>query len=61
MDLINSEKIMEKNKLKSKILIGIMSYSTHNSVPTYSTDNEINCFDFYRNYDGKIFVNGKLV
>jgi len=48
-------------KLKSKIIIGILSFSSNNIIPTYSTDNEIKCFDFYYNYDNKIYINGKLI
>ena len=48
-------------KLKSKIIIGILSFSSNQIIPTYSTDNEIKCFDFYCNYDDKIYINGKLI
>ena len=48
-------------ELKSKIMIGILSFSSNNIIPTYSTDNEIKCFDFYYNYDNKIYINGKLI
>ena len=48
-------------KLKTKIIIGILSYSSNKIIPTYSTDNEIKCFDFYYNYDNKIYINGKLI
>jgi hypothetical protein len=48
-------------KLKSKIIIGILSFSSDTIIPTYSTDNEIRCFDFYYNYDNKIYINGKLI
>ena len=48
-------------KLKSKIIIGILSFSSNNIISTYSTDNEIRCFDFYYNYDNKIYINGKLI
>ena len=34
-------------ELKSKIMIGILSFSPDGIIPTYSTDNEIKCFDFY--------------
>jgi hypothetical protein len=48
-------------KLKTKIIIGILSFSSHNIIPCDSTDNEIKCFDFYYNYDNKIYINGKLI
>lgn len=48
-------------KIKSKIMIGILSFSSNNIIPTYSTNNEIKCFDFYCDYDNKIYINGKLI
>ena len=48
-------------KLKSKIIIGILSFSSNTIIPTYSTDTEIRCFDFYYNYNNKIYINGKLI
>jgi hypothetical protein len=48
-------------ELKSKIIIGILSFSSNNIIPTYSSDNEIKCFDFYCDYDNKIYINGKLI
>lgn len=47
-------------KLKTKIIIGILSYSSNKIIPTYSTDNEKKCFDFYYYYD-KLYINGKLI
>ena len=52
--------IQELNKYR-KIIIGILSFSSNQIIPTYSTDNEIKCFDFYYNYDNKIYINGKLI
>ncbi len=47
--------------LKSSVMVGILSFSSNDTIPTYSTENEIKCFDFYyENYD-KIYVNGKLI
>ena len=53
-------------KIKSKIMIGILSYSSNRYIPTYSTDNEIKCFDFYYTNDAtndntKIYINGNLI
>jgi ribosomal protein S8 len=48
-------------KLKSKIMIGVLSFSSNQFIPTFSTNHEIKCFDFYRNYDGEIYVNGKII
>lgn len=48
-------------KQVTKITIGVLSYSSDNWVPTYSSDEEIDVFDFYRNYNGQIYINGKLV
>ena len=47
-------------KLKSKIMIGILSFSSNDIIPTYSSDNEIKCFDFYYSYD-KIYINGNVI
>jgi len=48
-------------KIKSKIMIGILSFSSNNIIPTFSTGNEKKCFDFYCSYDNKIYINGKLI
>jgi len=48
-------------EIKSKLIIGILSFSSNESIPTYSTNNEIKCFDFYKNDDEKIYINGKLI
>ena len=47
--------------IKSKLIIGILSFSSNENTPTYSTNNEIQCFDFYKNYDEQIYINGKLI
>ena len=48
-------------KIKSKINIGILSFSSDILIPTYSSNDEIKCFDFYYDYDNKIYINGKLI
>jgi hypothetical protein len=48
-------------ELKAKINIGILSFSSNNIIPTYSTNDEITCFDYYYNYDNKSYINGKLI
>lgn len=48
-------------KIKSKLMVGILSFSSSETTPTYSTDNEIKCFDFYKKYDEQIYINGKLI
>ena len=48
-------------KLKSNIMIGILSLSSNDIIPTYSSDNEIKCFDFYCDYDNKTYINGNLL
>lgn len=42
-------------------MIGILSLSSNEIIPTYSTDDEIKCFDFYKNVDGQIYINGNLI
>jgi predicted secreted protein len=58
---LNEYRKKNNQKLKTKIIIGILSFSSNDIIPTYSTDNEIKCFDFYYNYDDKIYINGKLI
>jgi hypothetical protein len=48
-------------KLKTKIIIGVLSFSSNDFVPMFSTNNEKKCFDFYYDYNKKIYINGKLV
>ena len=48
-------------KIKSKIIIGILSLSANQIIPTYSTNDEIKCFDFYKDEDDQIYINGKMV
>jgi len=63
--LINALNKYRKKKnipeLKSNIIIGILSFSSNDIIPTYSTDNEIKCFDFYYNDDNTMYINGKLI
>ena len=51
-------------KLKSKdICIGVLSFSRNEYIPTYSTDEEISCFDFYclsKRSDAKYYIDGVL-
>lgn len=55
-------KLNNYKKIKSKqVSVGVISFSCHNIVPTYSTENEIKCFDFYRTHDNKIYINGKII
>ena len=58
---LNKYRKNNNQKLQTKIIIGILSFSSNDIIPTYSTDNEIKCFDFYYNYDNKIYINGKLI
>lgn len=51
-------------ELSEPISIGVLSFSSHEYIPMDSTDEEINCFDFYyerSSYQEKTFVNGKRV
>jgi hypothetical protein len=50
-----------KQRIKTKLTIGILSFSSNEMIPTYSANNEIKCFDFYKNYDKEIYINGKLI
>jgi hypothetical protein len=48
------------SKLKSKIHTGVLSLSTDNYIPTYSSKNDIHIFNYY-NYYNNIYINGKLI
>ena len=56
-------KYREKNnqKIITKIIIGILSFSSDFLIPTDSSNNEIKCFDFYYDYDNKIYINGNQI
>ena len=67
-DLINAinEYRKQKNKppLKSKVHVGVISFSNDDCIPTYSTDGEIKCFDYYtrmENYKRETYINGELL
>ena len=52
-------------KINKKIRIGILSLSTNDYIPSYSTDAEIKCFDFYHKTHvltkDETYVNGNLI
>ena len=50
-----------KHKIKSKIIIGVLSFSTNDNIQTYSSNDEIKCFNFYHDYNNKIYINGKII
>ncbi len=50
----------ERPVSKPKVIIGVLAFVSDEYVPAYSTENEIKCFDFYRTYDKKIYINGRL-
>jgi hypothetical protein len=58
---LNQYRTQNNKKIISKLMIGILSFSSNEDTPTYSTNNEIQCFDFYKSYDEKIYINGKLI
>jgi hypothetical protein len=51
--------------IKKKIFIGILSLCAHEYIPTYSSDAEIKCFDFYHKKNtlknDETYINGKLI
>jgi len=56
----NGSGVLEEKEIK----IVILSFTTNQYIPTYSTDNEIECFDFYYKYFdniSKTYINGKLI
>ena len=58
---LNQYRKNNNKKIISNLMIGILSFSSSETTPTYSTNNEIKCFDFYKNYDEKIYINGNLI
>ena len=52
-------------KLNRKISIGILSFSLNVYISTYSSDQEIKCFDFYHKQytlkKNETYINGKLI
>lgn len=49
--------ILKSNNIK----IGILSFSSDQIIPTDSSKKEFECFDFYCNYNNKVYVDGVLV
>ena len=49
--------ILKSNNIK----IGILSFSSDTIIPTDSSKKEIDCFDFYCNYNNNVYVNGNLI
>ena len=43
------------------VVVGVLSFSQDQCIPTYSSEDEIRCFDFYRDYSNQIYINGKLI
>ena len=52
-----NQKIIKPEHIK----VGVLSFSHSNYIPTYSTEEEISCFDFYCDYDNHVYVNGMKV
>ena len=48
-------------KKNLKVTVGVLSFSSSKHIPTYSSENEMKCFDFYHDYDNKIYINGKNI
>jgi hypothetical protein len=57
----NKEEKIEKPKKDIKVTVGVLSFSSSKHIPTYSSENEMKCFDFYHDYDAKIYINGKKI
>ena len=48
-------------ELKENVYVGVLSFSTNRYIPTYSSDEEIQCFDLYCDLANNIYVNGQKV
>jgi len=52
----------KKNTIKNENLkIGVISFSSHKFIPDYSSDEEIQFFDYYKDYDNKEYINGSRI
>ena len=54
------------DELTSNIYIGVLSFSSNKYIPTYSSNDEIKCFDFYCEYYNCIknsikYINGNMI
>ena len=53
------------SKLNKQVFIGVLSFSTSEYIPTYSSDAEIKCFNFYHIKhiikNDETYLNGKLI
>jgi hypothetical protein len=43
------------------VVVGVLSFSRDQYIPTYSSEKEIRCFDFYKDDKNRIYINGKLI
>jgi hypothetical protein len=50
-----------KHIKKNNISLGVLSYSSNEDVSVYCTKDEIKCFDYYKTYDNKSYINGHLL
>jgi hypothetical protein len=60
LQAINRYRTTKKTPIlnESQITVGILSLSINKYIPTYSSDAEIKCFDYYHDYNGNLFING---
>ena len=52
------------DKLDKKVFLGILSFSENRHTYIYSSNKEIECFDFYyinNNDESETYINGKLI
>jgi hypothetical protein len=45
----------------SAVVVGVLSFSRDHYILTFSSEKEIPCFDFYRDEQKRIYINGKLI
>jgi hypothetical protein len=65
IDGINKYREQKELPPIEKIYIGVISFSMNRYIPTFSSDQEIQCFDFYyekyEHVNEKTYINGKLI
>jgi hypothetical protein len=61
LNLYRKKNNIPKPRKPPKIIVGILSFSSSQYFPIHSSKKEIPCFDFYHDYDNKIYINGSLL
>lgn len=64
LESINKYRKQKNYSIISDIDVGVISFSSNNIIPIFSSDHEIKCFNYYYEeikYNTKIYINGKML